>query len=374
MCYLRHTAVPVPSATRTITIELSNITLHHTMAKRSRRQRTGVPPSSARKTSEVNEPAYYQHDPTPRSTRRNHTAMTSTTKQPLPHLVLAIADVTMSIPLLNYICMAFLFCLCKVSDFVLDHYWRTQEKAISEFLSLPVGDLRMSSPFFHLHICIRKSLSREGGAFVMGIDVASRFSVFCIPIKTDANASNLVPLIIKELCQSTIRLNQDCPDKGRPYFITTSDYMIYTGLWQTISCQHSSLLRILESKLSIGKPNDNIPLTSITDALATTLDRNALSLLQGVSKEQLPPPVQETYRSSRTKPGVNRSTVKKEHSVPPLLEFCVFCGTLHLSKMLKECARCQETKYCSKECQKRDWKEGTLRPHKEVCKLSTWKE
>ena len=266
--------------------------------------------------------------------------------------------------------MALLVCVCKIGDFILNH-WRTKEGAISEFLSLPVmGEDLGNPPYFHLHIYIRKSLAQEGGAFIMGIDVASRFGVFCIPTKTDATASDLVPIIIKELCQSIIRLNQDFPGKGRPYFISTSDYLIYTALCQTISSQDTLLLRISESKMMIGKPNDNpIPLTSITDALATNIDRTALGILQGQRQHELPPRVEETFRSSRTEPGVNRSTVKKEHSVPPSLEFCAFCGTLHLSKMLKECGGCQKANYCSKECQKRDWYEGTWRPHKDLCKL-----
>ena len=180
----------------------------------------------------------------------------------------------------------------------MNHHWRTKEGAISEFLSLPVmrGDLGNPPAFFHLHVCIRKSHAREGGAFIMGIDVASRRIVFCIPTKIDATASELVPVIIKELCQSIIRLNQDNPGKGRPYFISTSDYLIYTALCQTISSQDTLLLRMSESKTMIGKPNENpIPLTSITDALAANIDRDALGILQGQRQHELPPRVEETF-------------------------------------------------------------------------------
>jgi hypothetical protein len=326
--------------TRAFKGHLTTIALSEkTMGKSGRRQR--IAPSFAQ-GSEVNEPAY-------------HPTRDRTTRQPL---LLNIVDFIMQIPLLNTICMVFLLCVCTLCDCILQH-WRTEEGALSEFLSLPVSEGRVNHPPFHLHVYIRRSLVQEDRAFIMGIDVASRFIVFSIPTETDVIASILIPQIIKELCQSTIRLNQDFPGKvGRPSFISTSDYLIYTELCQKLS-HHGTLVRKdVESKMMIG----TIPLTSITDALATTIDRNSLSLLQG--QQEVLPPVKETYRSSRTKPGVNRSTVKKEYSVPPSLEFCACCGTLQLSKMLRSCGECQVVHYCSKTCQKKDWK-----AHKELCKL-----
>eukprot|EP00957_Ditylum_brightwellii_P192062 14621056-Ditylum_brightwellii.AAC.1 len=50
-------------------------------------------------------------------------------------------------------------------------YWRTEEQAISDFLSLPPD--RMRVPMFHLHIYLRRSVKYKGRAFVTGIDVTS---------------------------------------------------------------------------------------------------------------------------------------------------------------------------------------------------------
>jgi hypothetical protein len=57
---------------------------------------------------------------------------------------------------------------------------------------------------------------------------------------------------------------------------------------------------------------------------------------------------------------------EEEEQVKPLLK-CAACDfTTEDKKQLKWCARCNGTPYCSKECQKRHWKE-----HKQVCSKTT---
>eukprot|EP00957_Ditylum_brightwellii_P209666 15362707-Ditylum_brightwellii.AAC.1 len=78
----------------------------------------------------------------------------------------------MQIPLLNAIVFAFLYCVTRFGDFFILRYRRTEEQAISDFLSLPPPD-RMRVPMFHLHIYLRRSVKYKGRAFVTGIDVTS---------------------------------------------------------------------------------------------------------------------------------------------------------------------------------------------------------
>mmetsp|Transcript_6651 Transcript_6651/g.10353 ORF Transcript_6651/g.10353 Transcript_6651/m.10353 type:complete len:228 (+) Transcript_6651:816-1499(+) len=54
--------------------------------------------------------------------------------------------------------------------------------------------------------------------------------------------------------------------------------------------------------------------------------------------------------------------------LPPILNMypkaCASCRSLASSKNLQKCGKCQSIWYCSKECQKNDWKR-----HKEFCKM-----
>ena len=39
------------------------------------------------------------------------------------------------------------------------------------------------------------------------------------------------------------------------------------------------------------------------------------------------------------------------------------CNTCHISGKFKKCSGCEKVYYCSKECQRQDWKE-----HKKTCR------
>jgi len=276
----------------------------------------------------------------------------------------------MQIPLLNAIVFAFLYCVARFGDFFILRYRRTEEQAISDFLSLPPPD-RMRVPMFHLHIYLRRSVKNKGRAFVTGIDVTSRFAVFSVPTKTNVKAATLIPQIIKEMCQSVIRINQDFPGTGRPCVISTPDYMLYKELVQKISGHGTELVNLPESELLII-----IPLFVITDDIATSIERKGCNTRNGQS---ITPQsrVAETYRPSKKSARMFGSTskIENDNDVPPSIEFCGFCGKLKLRKDLKIC-KCHGPVYCSKKCQRKDWEEGVVGawpPHGEFCKMmQTW--
>lgn len=273
-------------------------------------------------------------------------------------------DTLAQIPVLNwivpYLIVPILFCVVQICEWILAR-WRTENQAVSEFLALRP---RQKPGMFHLHVFIRKSIEGpEDSAFCIGLNIGDRRVMFVIPTNTSATASELLPQIVKEICQSTIRANQDDPYLGKPSWITTPDYVLYLEFVKRFQQHSITMLRKADSQIMLGRPDsdeDPVPLSAVTDSIATTMDRNAGLILMG---EDLPSTVEESFRPSKTRPGTSRSTVKREHEVPPSIEFCGGCGQLFLRKDLMECQRCLFPAYCSQSCQKVDWKD-----HRHVCK------
>ena len=284
------------------------------------------------------------------------------TTSPRPPFYLAIVDTVMAIPLLNICFWYLLRLIIKISDFLL-FYWRTPREAVEGFLSLGP---RSKPGMFHLHLCMRQSITGgEDAAFVIGVDVASRYSLFVVPTKMSVTANELLPITMKELCESIIRANQDDPTIGKPSLITTNDYLTYFELVKRFQKHGITLLRKSDSDVMLGRPDsgqDPIPLSAVTDALATTVDRDAGLLLQ--NSPLLEPKVAESFKRKKSAAGMTKSTVRRENdNVPPMVEFCSHCARLFQSHQLLVCSVCKFPGYCSQKCQKKDWKD-----HKQVCK------
>jgi hypothetical protein len=274
-------------------------------------------------------------------------------------------DTLSNIPILNmlvpYLIFPVLRLILRFGDWLLAN-WRTEDQAVSEFLSL---GSRAKPVMFHLHVGLRKSIEGpEDSAFCMGLDVAYRKPLFIVPTETTSTASELIPQIIKELCQSIIRGNHDDPLLGKPVLITTPDYMLYFEFVKKFQKHDITVLRKHDSEVMLGRPDaaygDPVPLSAVTDSIATTIDRDSALILQG---EDLPQAVAETFRRSKNQPGLSRSTVKKENEVPPSIEFCCHCGKLYLRNEVMRCGKCGFPAYCSNKCQKGDWND-----HRQVCK------
>ena len=197
----------------------------------------------------------------------------------------------------------------------------------------------------------------------MGLDVAARKIIFCVTAKTSSNGRELVPQIIKELCQSIIRENQDDEFYGKPCLMTTPDYVLYLEFVSCFQKNNITMLRKKDSEIMLGHPSDDhpVPLSAVTDALACTIDRDATLMLGG---NDLPPSVPETFRPGKNRPS--RSTVKHEYdkTVPPSIEFCASCLGMFTYKKLMPCTRCKFPAYCSKHCQTVDWNGK----HRRMCK------
>ena len=78
--------------------------------------------------------------------------------------------------------------------------------------------------------------------------------------------------------------------------------------------------------------------------------------------------INHKYEAFKTKKAImklaKKAIMKQESNYETekaiMNDICSACGKIEGEK--KRCGRCNKTKYCSKECQKQDWKE-----HKKVC-------
>jgi len=117
---------------------------------------------------------------------------------------------------------------------------------------------------------------------------------------------------------------------------------------------------ILEESLGLDDENVTVVLNNQRDEIPTSCPDNNN---EGTSATQ-------NHGSSRTtEEGRPASPQGNGHSATASTErrihhsLCAFCLSPETSFPFKKCGRCQGVTYCSKECQKQDWKRG----HKQEC-------
>mmetsp|Transcript_14308 Transcript_14308/g.23437 ORF Transcript_14308/g.23437 Transcript_14308/m.23437 type:complete len:273 (-) Transcript_14308:241-1059(-) len=249
----------------------------------------------------------------------------------------------------------------------------SMEDLKSQFLALPARETAPSGLCTtNLHIfCRQLGLTVDPPArLAFGIMSESRYVQFTVPIKmelSEQRADVVYPMILEKLCKSFV-YHEHAHLLGRPCKITCADPALATFLSNELGRNGTTVDHIDEQQTVISGPKDGTgqskPLVSVTDAVSVQIEDSMRNLLfNGTVGFEQPP---EAYRESRSRPGSYHSKV--EHpglEVPLRLCCCSGCKLLTSEATLKRCARCLIARYCTRNCQKTDWKQGK---HKHQCK------